>query len=1114
MRRLDAAASLALPPISPWETLSDGEGWTVTERHPALSSRRKSQTQGQWTSPRTLGGSSPSKSTTFQQKSATRWVSAEIVEKKKVRSRSARADSPVLRYPEKLGTLVGSDDAQAKTADNSQNAGNAEDRGAGNETPTLVDGPVNLSMPGPSGQPVGGPSLKGKTVTTWLNHTLGQSSDKPEVSVVASAAAKQAQGLAAFGIDNAALERLGLDQQAAERVYRAMFVYSQGMHAVLQEAVGRAKNSSTALLVLWRAFQSVLEQAGQNDEHGTESMADLVRRGNEEEKERVEGQFRDQINSLHSQLEKLGREHRTLQEQLQRIKEDEMRLRNESEMYRNEHESTEKRYEREIRLRGDAEVKYLDKVRHSEQLQEQLDAKTNQADDLCVKLRDEIVANTQARQDLEAASSTIKSLEAQLQQMRQSVSEGASYKQRMEQQVGLLKQQMDRTGAKTSELQDLLEFEQESNRKLTEQLSAQQRDMRRIEREYEDEQHIRREMENERNVLRDKVARLDKEMSELVDERRHLSKIYNDLKLEHRTTQIELKRKNDQLDRTEKSLELLRGNHKELQEVHRAMTVENDNLREDVFQLDSQVSKEADLRKSLQHEKRRLSSQTQTLEVQLETSQLAVQSTQRELTDITEDKVRLESVLRDTKSAIQKVSLEQQTEQKSNAQKVAMLEKVIADERTERRNLAAETLEVTAKRDETHEELRQAKLEIGNLRRQRLEKEEEVDRLKVLLKAQEQRNNEQLVTVDKYHAVVAAHEAEMRQIQVLLDCERQEAARQHAELQDSFAAARKTFEQRIEQWKYSYEDLRSQISFNEASLKIEPLEKEIKILQTELQKLEVQLQQERRKAQGYQDESKRKDELILELEEKCGEVEEDRDLWHERYDQVLPHLEHSGMSCEDALHAYERIRQSTEVFAEIKQQLEQQLQESKAEAERLVESMQRSNVDASTQVTILSSTSTAQTDLSYQYLETADHLQEGRWRRDRLETLKRASHFVEDAHEQRDFTMQMGSTAPPVGRLSSDQQGQYAQVVDITLGKNDSRQSRKTGGSPAVPEPWPNARPPGAEPPSGSQKTQAMRRSYPVPAKGSPMQGGIQVSQVKTTGRPNMPPYSDLQNTR
>ena len=39
--------------------------------------------------------------------------------------------------------------------------------------------------------------------------------------------------------------------------------------------------------MLWRAFQAVLEQAGQSDEHGSESLAALVQRGNEEEKARL-----------------------------------------------------------------------------------------------------------------------------------------------------------------------------------------------------------------------------------------------------------------------------------------------------------------------------------------------------------------------------------------------------------------------------------------------------------------------------------------------------------------------------------------------------------------------------------------------------------------------------------------------------------------------------------------------------------------------------------------------------------------------------------------------------------------------------------------------------------
>ncbi|CAJ1401418.1 unnamed protein product [Effrenium voratum] len=438
-----------------------------------------------------------------------------------------------------------------------------------------------------------GPSMKGKTVTNWLNHTLGQATHKLDHGAVASAAAKQAQGLAHFGIDNAALERLGLDHQAADRVYRAMFVYSQGLHAVLQEAVGRAKNSWTALLVLWRAFQAVLEQAGQSDEHGSESLAALVQRGNEEEKERVEGQFRDQISGLQTQVERLTRELRASKDELQRVKEDEMRMRNECEKYKTDFESTERRYEVELKKRGDAEVKYLDKVRECEALEEQLSKKEDENLDLKERLYEELASNAKAKQENDVLLNQNKALEGQVQGLRSQVQEASIYKQRLEQQVGLLKQQMEQALAKTSELQDQLDIEQEANKKLTEQISLEQRQSRRMERELEDEQHMRKEMENERNLLREKLSRLEKQELTLIEDRRNLQKQLNDLSLVHRTGQIELTRKAEQLERTEKTLSTLQVSHQELQNLHRTMGVELDNLREDVVRMDDQLTKEA-----------------------------------------------------------------------------------------------------------------------------------------------------------------------------------------------------------------------------------------------------------------------------------------------------------------------------------------------------------------------------------------------------------------------------------------------------------------------------------------------------------------------------------------
>ena len=68
------------------------------------------------------------------------------------------------------------------------------------EGPSVTEGPQEGPQEAQEGgAPVedpkkpSGPSMKGKTVTNWLNHTLGQATHKLDSGVVASAAAKQAQ---------------------------------------------------------------------------------------------------------------------------------------------------------------------------------------------------------------------------------------------------------------------------------------------------------------------------------------------------------------------------------------------------------------------------------------------------------------------------------------------------------------------------------------------------------------------------------------------------------------------------------------------------------------------------------------------------------------------------------------------------------------------------------------------------------------------------------------------------------------------------------------------------------------------------------------------------------
>jgi chromosome segregation ATPase len=806
-----------------------------------------------------------------------------------------------------------------------------------------------------------------------------------------------------------------------------------------------------------------------------------------------------------------------------------MRLRNDSEMYRCEHESLMLKYENEIKLRTESEVRFLDKQRSCEALQNELNDRCEEIHDLKVKLKDELNANANTKQELESLASKNKVLESQIQLLRQSVQESSIYKQRMESQVGLMKQQMDRLDGKSSELQAMLDLEQETNKRLTEQIASQQRELRKMEREYEDEVHLRKEYQNERDLLRDKVSRMDAEIMQLVEERRVVQKDASDAALEHRTTQIELNRKVEQLARTESQLEKLQAAHKILQDAQRTLSAESENMRADLSHLEAQVTKESDLRKTLQSESKQLASQKQSLEAQLETSKLNVVSCQRELQEVTEAKVKLESILRDTKSAMQKVSLEQQVELKSHTQKVAMLEKVIADERSERRRLVTETQEVGTKRDDALEQVRVIRLEVRELKRQRLEKEEEVDRLKVLLRAQEQRNTEQLVTLDKYHATVASHDAESRQLQVLLECERQETKRQLSQLQQTFEAAKVMLRQTIEQWKLKYEDLLSRQSFIDTTSKIEPLEKEVKELSKKLKNAEELLQAEIAKVEDGNVTIQNQTARIAEFAEKEKAALKQVNVWKEKQQKALKEIERARMAHADTIHFNEKTQSSLEAARHIILQLEAQLakarqtlQEIRAASGSVTRSYGEASpdspedadyidrieemivykapkvdvADASTQVIISVRTSDAQTDLSYQYLESSDHLQQDKWRRDRLDILKKASHFVSDPTERRDFTVQMRTSAIPVAQIGSTSPRTAPRSVMTLLESPDSTKS-----GPMVSEPWP-IRVPG--PPSGGKPPTKVHILRPNANQLAAEADPLQISKVKTTSNKSL----------
>jgi len=867
----------------------------------------------------------------------------------------------------------------------------------------------------PPGDTQKGTAMKGRAIENWLNARLGSANKPKEEGTVAGGAANRMQGLSQFGIDAASLERLGLDSQSADRVYRAMFVYSQGLHAVLQEAVGKSKCSSQALLVLWRAFTTVLEHAGQSEEQGAESLAALIQRGNEEEKAKIEEKARTEKSSLQVQNQKLTADRRELQLEVQRLREDELRLRNDNEMYRNDHHVAMSKYEREIKQRVDSEVRFLEKSRWADALQEDLNKERKQSMHYASQLQESNTSREAIQVEIDGLRTQVKMQEAQAGAYKQGALEAAQQKQRHEQMVSNYKQNLERQSQKINELKEQLEQEVEQNKRLVEASSNTQREMRKLETQFEDESHARKELQNERDTLRERLDKMDRESTELTDERRAMQKEINDLSMKHRTDQIELKRYTEQLERTEKSLEKLEETHRKLVDAHRSLNVETEYLREDCQHFDEQLKKESELRKLLQHEKKQLTGQVQTIQIERDTSQLALQSATKELQEVTEKMVKLESIVRDTKAAMTKVSLEHQVELKAHTQKVSILERVIADERNERRNLVAETQDLVEKREVALDLVQKKDLEIVELKRHRLEKEEEADRFRILLKAQEHRNSEQLVTVDKYHAAVASHDAEMRQMHVLLECEREEAQRKLAELQAAYASTRHTLEQRIDGWKLSYEDVLSRLNFNPATQKIQILELENFDMKKEIEESKDLIATVSEKVKTKDVEITKRDGTISRLREELKKVQAALEESKILCDHHLIHAERQAFARCDAEHRTERIKQNTEAFDDMKSSLEAKIREGYEEIERLRKLLIIPKADAEVQVTVYTSECISQTDLSYQYLESSERLQNDPRRLQRLDALQKASHFVTDAQERRDFSVgaqSVGANSP------------------------------------------------------------------------------------------------------
>merc|ERR550537_2121050 len=127
---------------------------------------------------------------------------------------------------------------------------------------------------------------------------------------------------------------------------------------------------------------------------------------------------------------------------------------NDLEMYRNNHQVAMSKYEREIKQRVEAEVRFLDKSRWADALQEDLNKERKQSTHYSLQLQEANQAREQVQIEVDGLRTQVKTQEAQAGAYKQAALEAAQQKQRHEQQVGQYKQSIERQTQKIQELKD------------------------------------------------------------------------------------------------------------------------------------------------------------------------------------------------------------------------------------------------------------------------------------------------------------------------------------------------------------------------------------------------------------------------------------------------------------------------------------------------------------------------------------------------------------------------------------------------------------------------------------------------------------------------------------
>lgn len=102
-----------------------------------------------------------------------------------------------------------------------------------------------------------------KVLETWIDETLRDAEHLDIPGVLLKPEHKNP--IQRYGIDRIELEKNGINQELADRIYRALFVYSVGFYELIKKCLVHTGKKYTIITAIWKVFSILLEYCCHTD---------------------------------------------------------------------------------------------------------------------------------------------------------------------------------------------------------------------------------------------------------------------------------------------------------------------------------------------------------------------------------------------------------------------------------------------------------------------------------------------------------------------------------------------------------------------------------------------------------------------------------------------------------------------------------------------------------------------------------------------------------------------------------------------------------------------------------------------------------------------------------